>query len=520
MALRDLRGARLRRAFVRRPVALAVALYLAAGALALGPDLRHIRSDFLGYGSPPTAGVAPGDHLQSAYNLWLPGHQLVRGHAPWVDPYSFQPEADERTNFAGWPFAAAFGPLKALFGTVTGWNVFVLLTYIGAGGFAALWLRSLGLPIGAALAGGLAFALAPYRSVQTAGGHLLGPVAMLLPLALWGLERRRVWLAALALASIPLSGQVHLALGALVFVLAYAAVRRRAVPGLVSVGLASIAGLVVYLVGIRGTVGAGGRSFAQVERYSAEPADLVVRHARHGFETFVFLGWLLPVAAIVGAALLWRRDRGLLAVLGLGALVPVVFALGANTPLYEPVWRVVPGLENTRVAARLLPIACLALAALSAVALSRLRWRWAALVALPLVALDLRVSAYQPLGSDEHNRVYERLAEAPPGRILDEPVYLPDRQEGSVYLYYAMQAPRERPAGYSTTAAREADATLRRIRGLLCSTRPGLNELLAELGVRYVVLHSGRPGCLGDRFGDRPPLASTDRIVAYELPSS
>ena len=191
MALRDLGGARLRRALGRRPVALAVALYFATGALALGPDLRDVTGDFLGYGSTPAAGVAAGDHLQSAYNLWLPGHQLVRGRAPWADPYSFQPEAEERTNFAGWPFAAVFGPLEALLGTVAGWNVFVLLTYVGAGGFTALWLRSLGLPLAAALAGGVAFALAPYRSVQTAGGHLLGPISMLLPLALWSLERRR-----------------------------------------------------------------------------------------------------------------------------------------------------------------------------------------------------------------------------------------------------------------------------------------------------------------------------------------
>ena len=516
MALRDLRGARLRRALGRRPVALAFALYLAAGALALSPALRHIRSDFLGYGETPAAGVAAGDHLQSAYNLWLPGHQLAHGRAPWIDPYSFQPEAEERTNFAAWPFAVVFGPLKALFGTVAGWNVFVLLTYVGAGGLTALWLRALGLPLAPALVGGLAFALAPYRSLQTAGGHLLGPVSMLIPLALWALERRRGWLASLALASIPLSGQVHLALGAIPFVLGYAAVRRRAVDGFAAAMVAAIAGLTVYLVGIRGTVGAGGRSFSQVERYSADPADFVARHARHGFETFVFVGWLLPVLAVAGLVVLWRRDRGLTAALGLAAIVPLVFALGVNTPLYEPLWRAVPGLENTRVPGRLLPIACLGLAALAALALSRLRWRWAVLVAVPLVALDLRVPGYRPLGADEDNRVYATLAEAPAGRVLEEPVYLPDSQLASVYLYYAMQAPRERPAGYSTTAPRAADDVLRRVRSLLCSTRPGLNELLADLGVRYVVLHSRRPGCLGDRFGDSPPLASAGGLVAYK----
>jgi hypothetical protein len=463
-------------------------LYLAVGAFALGPDLRHLRTDFLGYGAEPAAGVASGDHLQSAYNLWLPGHQLVHARAFWRDPYSFQPIAEERTNFAGWPFAAVFGPLKALLGTVAGWNVFVLLTYVGAGGLTALWLRALGLPLAAALTGGLAFALAPYRSLQTAGGHLLGPASMLLPLALWGLERRRAWLAALALASIPLSGQVHLALGAVAFFVLYAAARRRAFAGLVGAVTAAIAGLVVYFEGIRGTVGAGGRSFAQVDRYSAEPADFVARHARGEFETFVFLGWLLPVLAAAGLAFLWRRDRGLTAALGLGALVPVLAALGSNTPLYEPFWRAVPGLENTRVPGRLLPIACLALAALAALAISRLRWRWLAPAAVVLLALDLRVDAYTPLGADERNAVYAALRSEPPGRLVERPVYLPDRQEGSIYLYYAMQAPRERPFGYSTTAPPEADLLARFLRVKFRTLE------LADLGVRYVVVFEhGRP---------------------------
>ena len=182
--------------------------------------------------------VTPGDHLQSTYNLWLPGHQLAHVRAPWKDPYSFQPESPERTNFAGWPFGLVFWPLHALFGTVGAWNAFVLLTYVGAGAAAAAWLRSLQLPLGAALVGGLAFALAPYRSIQTAGGHLLGPIAMLLPLSLWALETRRRWLAVAAIASVPLSGQVHLALGAIVFFLAYAAVRRS--PRLGVVGAAAL----------------------------------------------------------------------------------------------------------------------------------------------------------------------------------------------------------------------------------------------------------------------------------------
>ena len=89
--------------------------------------------------------------------------------------------------------------------------------------------------------GGLAFAVAPYRLDQSASGHLLGWVALFIPLALLGIERARVastsrrahgWgaLTAASLASIALSGQVHLALGAVPFVLAYALVRRKRIP--------------------------------------------------------------------------------------------------------------------------------------------------------------------------------------------------------------------------------------------------------------------------------------------------
>jgi len=39
----------------------------------------------------------------------------------------------------------------------------------------------------------------------------------------------------------------------------------------------------------------------------------------------------------------------------------------------------------------------------------------------------------------------------------------PDAYAASVYLYYAMQAPRERPLGYSTSAPPEAFAVAQRL---------------------------------------------------------
>lgn len=475
-------GAAHRRA---RVVALATALYLAGALYAALPALDRISTHFLGYGTPTPGMVTPGDHLQTTYNLWLPAHALFEGKAPWLDPYSFQPEAPRRVNYPAWPFAFVFAPLHALLGTVGAWNAFVLLTYVGAGAFAALWLRSLGLSSGAAVVGGLAFALAPYRSVQTAGGHLLGPISMLLPLSLWAVETRRAWLALAAIASIPLAGQVHLALGAIPLFAAYTIARRgRARNSLLlaagGASAAAAAGVLVYATSVRGTTAASGRSFAEVERYSAELLDFVARQSRHGFETVVLMGWFVPLAALVGLVILARRDRALAFVLGLGVAVPVLFALGANTPVYRPLWESLPGLGQTRVPGRLLPIACLCIAAFFAIALDRVRRRYAAIAAAALVFADATIDTFDPLVADENNAVYARLSGQPPGRLLERPVHLPERQEGSVYLYYSMQAPRERPLGYSTTAPPEAEAAARAL-------RRGREETLNELGVRYVI---------------------------------
>ena len=464
--------------------------------LATAPALRDVRTHFLGFGRPVPGAVTPGDHLQTAYNLWLPGHQVERAGRPWVDPYSFRPAAEPRTNFAGWPFALVWWPLDLVLDTVGAWNAFVLLTYVGAGGFAALWLRTLGLGLGAALAGGLAFALAPYRVAQSTG-HLLGPISMLLPLSLSAVETRRHGLAALAIASVPLSGQVHLALGAIPFFAAYAVARRgwrAAVPG-VAASLA--AGVLVWAASLRGTTGTSGRTFDEVERYSARLSDFVSRDVRE-FEAFVLLGWLVPIAALAGLLVVARERPRLAAVLGAGAVLPLLLALGANLPGYRTLWEHTP-LHDTRVPERLMPIACLALAGLLAFAVDRLRWRYAALAAVALVAVDLRagVGLYDPLNADEGNASYVVLRASPPGRVLDVPVRPPGAYANSVYLYYTIRAPRERVLGYSTAAPPAAARAARQIRAALCDNRPrALRAMLRSLDVGYVVRH---PAARGDR---------------------
>jgi hypothetical protein len=505
MALRNVRGAGLRRAARRRAtfVAFACVLYLAAGASATWPALEDLRGEFLSGGAPGHGDTSPGDHLQTLYHWWLVGHQLEHGHAPWLDPYTFRPEADAQPNFPGLPFGFLFWPLGAAFGLVVGWNLMQLLVYMLAGLAACAWLREVGLPRGPALVGGLAFTIAPYR-VEQSVGHLLGPVSLLLPLSLWAFERARRrnsvgWLAVsgAAIASVPLSGQVHFALGAIPFFLLYVLVRARrrrvwvrrlAIGGALGAVAAIGAGILVRQTVIVGSTESGGRSLDEVRVYSARWGDFLSRHVDHArSEQFVFLGWATPVVALVGLVLLVRARRyGIAAVLGLGAVVPVLLAVGTRLPLYSAVWHALPPFRFPRVPERLLPIACLCIAALVALAVTRTRSAAVAAVAIALLFVDLHVRAYGR--SQPGNRSV--VAAAAPGRLLELPVFDPGIHFGSVYMWFDTVAVRQRPGGYSTTAPRSAKALARRLERLNCGDwSSDTAALLRRLDVTSIAFH-------------------------------
>ncbi|TML15014.1 MAG: hypothetical protein E6G31_04295 [Actinobacteria bacterium] len=435
-------------------------------------------------GKPGYGEAAPGDHLQTSYNLWLVGHQLEHRRTPWRDPYSFQPEAKPRWNFAGWPFGYVYWPLQATLGTVLAWNVFVLFGFLGAGGFTALWLREVGATRGASLAGGLAFAMAPYLQAQWSAGHLLAWIAMLLPLSLYALER--------------------LALGAISFFAAYALAR---LPWAALLAVPALgAGLLADALAVRGTTGGSGRQFRQVEHYSARVPDFLSRDTRV-LEGIVYVGWTVAVLAAAGlVVLLLRRRWGMALVLGLGALIPILFSLGGNLPGYHFIWKHVPGLRHTRVPERMMPIACLALAGLVAAAVSRLRLPGAAAVVAVLLLVDLRLGTFHPTAADPHNRVYAALEQHSPGRLLELPVFEAGSQSASVYLYYLMQAPHEHPSGYSTTAPLAADRRLRQLQKTPC-------RYLGQLGIRQVVTHYGWKKHCGGRL-----VARAGRLSTYRVP--
>jgi hypothetical protein len=532
------------------------ALFAVAAIVAAVPAVGGLTSDFMTEGGTPGHGeAASGDHLQTSYRFWLVGHQLEHGEAPWIDPYSFQPLVEPQVVLGGWPYGLPFWPLDALWGPVVAWNLLLLLVTCAAGVFAYLWLRELDLPPVAAALGGLAFELAPYRLLQS-GGHLLGWAAVLVPLALWAFERSRraetaratrLWgaLAAAAVVSIPLSGQLHLALGALPFVAVYAAVRYSREASLWAWGgvlAGAVAGFVAEAVVVAGSTESEGRSLAEVTYYSASPLDVLSRWRLHGPERFVYLGWLLPILAVMGLVLLARRRRGLAIVLGLAALLPVLLALGTNLPLYETLRDVFPPLRYPRVPGRFLPLANLALAALAAVAVAAAvarfdgRRRTAVAAAfLVLVAADLLVFPLRSSDADPDNAAYAALAGSGPGRVLALPVFQQGKgQFGSVYDYYTLQAPRERPTGYAL-APEEAFEFTERFNRLECGA--WLQEdwpELERLGIRFIVWHGGlyeqsetpgawfgweglRRGGLGIR-GGTPPVSLWERAGTAGTP--
>lgn len=461
--------------------------------------MQHVDDRYLARPAPGYGEAAAGDHLQLGWAFWLPGHQLENGGAPWVDLYSFRPVAEAAPNLQGWLLGAPYWPLHHLLGNIWAYNLIVLLSFVSAGGVACWWLRSLGLVRSAALVGGLVFALAPYRVGQSTG-HLLGLIAFLLPAVLLALERRRFVWAGLALAAIPLSGQIHLAMGAVILALGYAWAR---VPRSewwkagIGVAAATASAIAVQQIVVAGSVVGRGRRFAEVEQYSAEISDIFTRAVGAGVEELVFLGWLTPFLALVG---LWaiRRQRGLAVLLALAVVVPTVLALGANVPLYEPLWRALPPLRFARVPERLMPIACLAIAALVGFAvvfvleqLTHRSPRSRSLIAvgvsvlLVVLALDLRVPVFGAVAPDRSSAAYAAIRGD--GRLLELPVFNPGIHFGSVYLAYARQSPRERPQGYSTTATLESELLTRKLRGLSC----GYGSLPPELGVRFVTVHRG-----------------------------
>lgn len=120
-------------------------------------------------------------------------------------------------------------------------------------------------------------------------------------------------------------------------------------------------------------------------RLLATLVSLPAADTRVDWEYNFHLGYFWVIAAVVGCALC--RDSRIRA-LGLVCVFAVVYSLGANTPLFDLFYRVLPGADMFRVPARMMVLATVAVPVVAAVFLSRtepdercLRWVGGAAVA-------------------------------------------------------------------------------------------------------------------------------------------
>ena len=287
---------------------------------------------------------------------------------------------------------------------------------------------------------------------------------------------RRWWLAVAgaALASIPLSGQVHLALGAIPFFCCLRACRSAAACciGRVAAACAAVAARAARAArwSIAGSISAGGRSLAAVALLLGAVARLRAPAASAtANESFVFLGWLTPLVALAGLVLLVRnRASGSPPCSASASSSRSLLALGTHLPLYSWLWQHVRPLRYPRVPERLMPIACLSHRRHSSPS-RRPRRR---------TGIDRRCSqsccspptctshAYGASAADRGNAAYTALRGSGPGRLLELPVFLPEIHYGSRLLLL-------RDAGAPAAAGRLLDDRARRGRTISRSASRG-----------------------------------------------
>ncbi len=472
--LRERARAGLRRAAGRRPGFVALALRCCtpvAALVATEPAIVHAFTAFLASGAPGPrrgrAGRPPPDRLPP-----LARRPPARARAAAVD----RPVLVPPRGRAGEPGVVALSGCRTgrssassgrcWRGTCSRWCACSAPARWRCSGCASSGSRRF-----AAAAGGLVYEIAPYRLVQSRG-HLLGPISLLLPLALWAFERARKtgdqrwwWASRAALVSIPLSGQVHLALGAIPFYVLYGICRSREARVVFETVLGAVAAILAgVLIDSDGDqrLDRRGRPLAEggerLLRNRDRPRLAPRRRQRGGIR----LPRLADPAARDRRASSCSRGgtRWLASALGdRRASSRSCSRFGTHNPLYGPLWHAFPPLRYPRVPERLMPIACLAMAAFVAFAidwgLKRREARQlpqlalAAIVAVVLLA-DLHVRAFGASAADGENAAYDAVrdgAEGPSRRAARLPPGHPLRK----------RLPLLRPARAARAAARLLD---------------------------------------------------------------
>ncbi len=510
---------------------LFVGLVLVAVVVVVGPSALAWDDAFIAWPVTFPATIAPGDHLQMSYYLWLWEHALTTlDHLPWFDPFQFAAGGHAGGQPFGWPLVLVSLPVGLVFGPVAAYNAVVVVAFVGCAGATYALARRLGCSQAAAAVAGFAFAFAPFRLVQ-ATAHVNALLAPLLPLLLYFAEgalrgddrsyRRAAWATAAVQVSIMASGELHLAVFSAGLITVYVAarapgapagrLRRLAAPGAgLVVGSAVVAGL-MYAFILDPSVAAGGRTLEETATFAPRLGDVVTRDvAWLRFERYAYPGLVIAGLAAVGGVAAWRTSgrRLLGAALVALALVPLALALAPGLeghPLVQDAYRAVPLLSFSRVPGRILIVTALALAILAALAVDlvgrpRLRWALAAVAVVGLVA-------DAPDGLFDRNPAGLTAASAvPPGAtVLDLPPFDPGDYAGSVYTFGLTRSPGPRTGGYSPFVTPDARAAQARTvpLGALPVDPCRWQAVVADLGIDHVAVHL-------DLYGEAPEQWAAD----------
>lgn len=165
-------------ALLRRDT-IALLVFALAGLALLAPVAANPRALVLG---------PPGDNIQYVYMTGWVGQALLLGRSPFIDPrLGFPDSLALAATDAPFLSMVAVAPVTLLLGPLAGYNLLLLLSHVLSGYFVYLWLRRLTGSRGAGIVAGLAFALAPFRQIHSAG-HPQIASSQMLPLFFWALD--------------------------------------------------------------------------------------------------------------------------------------------------------------------------------------------------------------------------------------------------------------------------------------------------------------------------------------------
>jgi hypothetical protein len=486
-----------------------------------------------------------GDPLAQAYQMAWDGHALAHQPLHFFDANQFWPFADTLAfsdALIGYAPAGLIG--DGPHAAVVRYDLMFLLAYALAFAGAYLLARELGLGPGGAAVAGAAFAFAPFRLEQD--GHMQvissGGIPLALAFGVRGYRLRRPWwvVAGWVVATWQLLlgftlglpfAYLLMALGLIAAVVWWRHGRPRLDRGLT---VATIAGAVLFVgtgialsrpyVHVADAHPNARRTPADVEAFAAPPwaylvapdENLVWGDATGPLrdtlsnvpEETLFPGLAILILAIAGLGST-AFPRWLRVGLGVGVAAVAVLAMGFRGSgvwgylwPYRWIYEALPGWQAIRVPGRLDTFTALGLALLAGAGLQRLMssrpvrgaaaWRGGAAVAaiaVLLVLVEGRGLPFDPLDSQAQPKV----PPVPPSTasVPDPQLHLPALRasDNRRYVLWSTDGYPKIVNGRSSLNPAFTAKLIRRERGF--PNRAGV-ELLSELGVRSVVLHTDR----------------------------